>query len=103
MKPPKIIITSSDDGTLSGEAAENSLLADYKESEEDDSLTSALSILYCKLVVILGIALPITQLLTNEVPNAFYQSFYIYLYALSILFVFFVYGISFHQAEEYSE
>lgn len=100
MKPPKITITSSDNETISGE---NALLSEYKEIEENGSVTSALSILYCKLMVILGIALPITQLLTNEVPNAFYQSFYIYLYALSILFVFFVYGISFHQAEEYSE
>lgn len=103
MKPPKITITSSDNETITGEPEVDHLLEEQNISEGNDPLTSALSILYCKLVVILGIALPITQLLTNEVPNAFYQSFYIYLYALSILFVLFVYGISFHQAEEYSE
>ncbi|KAL5278662.1 hypothetical protein ACFFRR_003347 [Megaselia abdita] len=101
MKPPKITITC-DDETICEGSTEQKLLADYNRYEDDNPLNLYLSILYCKLVVILGIALPITQLLTNEVPNAFYQSFYIYLYAISILFVCFVYVISFHQAEEYN-
>uniref|UniRef100_T1GAH1 Uncharacterized protein n=1 Tax=Megaselia scalaris TaxID=36166 RepID=T1GAH1_MEGSC len=95
MKPPKITITTSENETIE-EFSEESV------PEGDDSLTSALSLLYGKFLIILGITLPITQLLTNQVPNPIYQSFYIYLYAISILFVLFIYGISICQSEEYS-
>lgn len=96
MKPPKITITTSENETIE-EFSEESV------PEGDDSLTSALSLLYGKFLIILGITLPITQLLTNKVPNPIYQSFYIYLYAISILFVLFIYGISICQSEEYSK
>lgn len=56
----------------------------------DDALSAALSALYAKIVVILGIAMPVTEVLTQRVPAAVYQSFYIYLYVTSIVFVVFL-------------
>lgn len=56
-----------------------------------DALTSALSAFYAKLVVVLGIAFPITDVLTPSTPNNFYQGFYLYLYVGSIAFVAFMY------------
>lgn len=43
------------------------------------------------MVVILGIALPITEILSNRIPAEVYQGFYVYLYIVSITFVIFIY------------
>lgn len=43
------------------------------------------------MVVILGIAMPVTEILSNRIPAEVYQGFYVYLYAVSISFVVFVY------------
>lgn len=56
-----------------------------------DSLSTALSALYAKMVVILGIALPITEILSNRISASVYQGFYVYLYVVSISFVVFIY------------
>lgn len=56
-----------------------------------DALTSSLSAFYAKLMVVLGIAFPITDVLSVKAPNKFYQGFYLYLYIGSILFVGFMY------------
>lgn len=57
-----------------------------------DALSTALSALYAKIVVILGIALPITEILSNRISAEVYQGFYVYLYFVSIVFVIFIYG-----------
>lgn len=62
-----------------------------------DALSTALSALYAKMVVILGIALPITEILSNRIPAEFYQGFYVYLYTISISFVVFVYVTQLRQ------
>lgn len=56
-----------------------------------DALSSALSALYAKIIVILGVALPITEILTSRIPKNIYTGFYLYLYTVSIAFVVFVY------------
>lgn len=56
----------------------------------DDALSSALSALYAKVIVILGVAMPITEVITQRIPAAVYHSFYIYLYVVSVLFVLFL-------------
>lgn len=56
-----------------------------------DALSSGLSALYAKIIVILGVALPVTEVLTSRIPSIVYQSFYVYLYGVSVLFVLFVY------------
>lgn len=60
-------------------------------SFSSDALSTALSALYAKMLVIMGIALPITEILSNRIPAEVYQGFYVYLYALSISFVVFIY------------
>lgn len=57
----------------------------------DDALTTALSAFYAKLIVVLGIAFPITDIVGAKAPNVFYQGFYLYLYMVSVTFVAFMY------------
>uniref|UniRef100_A0A182MBX3 Otopetrin n=1 Tax=Anopheles culicifacies TaxID=139723 RepID=A0A182MBX3_9DIPT len=57
-----------------------------------DALSTALSALYAKIVVILGIALPVTEILSSQIPANVYQGFYLFLYTVSIAFVIFVYA-----------
>lgn len=42
-------------------------------------------------MVLLGVCLPITEVITEQIPTYVYQGFYVYLYALSIIFVTFLY------------
>ena len=57
-----------------------------------DSLATALSVIYAKLFVILGIAFPVTEIISHKAPPAFYTGFYIYLYAVSVIFVVFMFA-----------
>ncbi|RVE41839.1 hypothetical protein evm_013504 [Chilo suppressalis] len=56
-----------------------------------EALSKALSALYAKLLVVLGLAFPVTEVIAN-VPAAYYQGFYLYLYLVSVLFVIFQYA-----------
>ncbi|KAJ8984444.1 hypothetical protein NQ317_012508, partial [Molorchus minor] len=58
----------------------------------DDSLTIILSALYAKLLVVLGMAFPITEIISKEVQPFFYQGYYLYLYLGSISFVAYLYA-----------
>nr|XP_023024623.1 otopetrin-2-like isoform X1 [Leptinotarsa decemlineata] len=53
----------------------------------DDALSKVLSALYGKLLVVLGIAFPVTEIISSEVQPFFYQGFYLYLYIGSLGFV----------------
>ncbi|KAL3266395.1 hypothetical protein HHI36_010572 [Cryptolaemus montrouzieri] len=57
----------------------------------NDALTTILSAFYAKLLVVLGIAFPITEILSKEVSASFYQGFYLYLYLGSISFLVIIY------------
>ncbi|XP_063530375.1 proton channel OtopLc-like isoform X1 [Cydia strobilella] len=57
-----------------------------------EALSKALSALYAKLLVVLGLAFPITEVIANGVPDAYYQGFYLYLYLVSVIFVVFQYA-----------
>ncbi|KAH8270987.1 hypothetical protein KR044_008421 [Drosophila immigrans] len=63
----------------------------------NDAISSALSATYCKLLVLLGVCLPITEVISEQIPTYVYQGFYVYLYAGSILFVIFVYISAFRN------
>ncbi|CAH0759135.1 unnamed protein product [Diatraea saccharalis] len=56
-----------------------------------EALSKALSALYAKLLVVLGLAFPVTEVIA-DVPDAYYQGFYLYLYLVSVLFVIFQYA-----------
>lgn len=55
-----------------------------------DALTSALSAFYAKLIVVVGIAFPIVDVLTPNTIKEIYKGFYFYLYIGSIGFVLFM-------------
>ncbi|CAD7090748.1 unnamed protein product [Hermetia illucens] len=59
----------------------------------DDALSTALSALYCKVLVLLGVAFPVTELITSKIPTHIYQGFYVFLYIGSLAFVVFVYAV----------
>lgn len=57
-----------------------------------DALTTILSALYAKLLVVLGMAFPITEIISPNVRPFFYQGFYLYLYLGSIAFLSYMYA-----------
>ncbi|KAJ2950695.1 hypothetical protein O0L34_g8955 [Tuta absoluta] len=57
-----------------------------------DALSKALSALYAKLLVVLGLAFPVTEVIANGVPDGYYQGFYLYLYLVSVMFIVFQYA-----------
>ncbi|KAJ8952056.1 hypothetical protein NQ318_010966 [Aromia moschata] len=65
---------------------------DWESNCFSDSLTIILSALYAKLLVVLGMAFPITEIISNEVQPFFYQGYYLYLYLGSIAFVAYMYA-----------
>ncbi|XP_017482492.1 PREDICTED: uncharacterized protein LOC108371439 [Rhagoletis zephyria] len=65
---------------------------DKNRRKGNDALSSALSAFYCKILVLMGVCLPITEVISHQIPNYVYQGFYVYLYAGSILFVAFLYA-----------
>ncbi|XP_005176136.2 proton channel OtopLc isoform X2 [Musca domestica] len=63
----------------------------------NDAISAALSATYCKVLVLLGVCLPITEVITEQIPTYVYQGFYVYLYVLSIVFVTFLYISAFRN------
>ncbi|KAG5875105.1 hypothetical protein JTB14_020238 [Gonioctena quinquepunctata] len=57
----------------------------------NDALCKILSAFYGKLLVVLGMAFPITEIISIEVHPFFYQGYYLYLYIGSISFVAYLY------------
>ncbi|KAG4074262.1 hypothetical protein HA402_008671 [Bradysia odoriphaga] len=58
----------------------------------DDALSTTLSAFYAKFLVVLGIAFPVTDILSQKAPPSFYQGFYLYLYIGSVAFVVYMYA-----------
>ncbi|XP_043190269.1 proton channel OtopLc-like isoform X3 [Amphibalanus amphitrite] len=59
-----------------------------------DSLVVIISALYCKLLVVIGLAFPLSEVISSNIPPFYYEVsevFYIYLYSCSILFLLYVY------------
>ncbi|XP_034255670.1 proton channel OtopLc-like isoform X2 [Thrips palmi] len=55
-------------------------------------ICTVISIQYVKLVVLLGLALPVSEVLVSDIfPQSFEQTFYLYLYLVSLLFMLYVY------------
>ncbi|CAL4067730.1 unnamed protein product, partial [Meganyctiphanes norvegica] len=62
------------------------------KGQGNDSLIACLSALYGKLLVVMGMAFPMAEVISTEkVPFTFYIGFYLYLYIGSILFLVYVY------------
>ncbi|CAH1110684.1 unnamed protein product [Psylliodes chrysocephalus] len=58
----------------------------------NDALSIILSALYAKLLVVLGMAFPIIQVISRNITPFYYQGFYLYLYLGSIAFVTYMYA-----------
>ncbi|XP_046803308.1 proton channel OtopLc isoform X2 [Lucilia cuprina] len=84
-----------------GENGSKSFQAKHQKEKNrrqgNDAISSALSATYCKLLVLLGVCLPITEVITEQIPTYVYQGFYVYLYSLSITFVVFLYISAFRN------
>lgn len=61
-------------------------------NRSDDILTSTLSAFYGKLLVVLGLALPITAAILPNSTATTYDGFYLYLYLGSLLFLCYMYA-----------
>ncbi|XP_043473488.1 uncharacterized protein LOC122505742 [Leptopilina heterotoma] len=53
---------------------------------------SSISILYAKLLIVVGVAIPVTASVSQQVPPALDQGFYLYLYIVSVVFLITLYS-----------
>ncbi|XP_021931657.1 otopetrin-2 isoform X1 [Zootermopsis nevadensis] len=58
-----------------------------------DALTTTLSALYGKLLVVMGIAFPMAEVISTYIPPSFYEGFYLYLYFGSMVFLLYMYAM----------
>uniref|UniRef100_A0A1I8NPZ8 Uncharacterized protein n=1 Tax=Stomoxys calcitrans TaxID=35570 RepID=A0A1I8NPZ8_STOCA len=88
------VTIQGDNGAKSFQAKQSKV---KNRRQGNDAISAALSALYCKLLVLLGVCLPITEVITEQIPTYVYQGFYVYLYALSIVFIGFLYVSAFRN------
>ena len=58
-----------------------------------DALATTLSALYGKLLVVMGIAFPMAEVISSYIPPSFYEAFYLYLYFGSMIFLLYMYAM----------
>ena len=56
-----------------------------------DSLQKAVTALYAKVLIILGLALPLSEVISANIAPEYFQLFYVYLFLGSLLYLIFVY------------
>ncbi|KAF5289935.1 hypothetical protein FQA39_LY14944 [Lamprigera yunnana] len=56
-----------------------------------DALATTLSALYGKLLVVMGTAFPMAEVISTYIPPSFYEVYYLYLYIGSMLFLLYMY------------
>ncbi|CAB0032125.1 unnamed protein product [Trichogramma brassicae] len=59
-----------------------------------DAFSTTLSALYGKLLVVMGIAFPMAEVISTYIPPSFYEAFYLYLYIGSMLFLVIMYLVT---------
>ncbi|KAK0177426.1 hypothetical protein PV328_001482 [Microctonus aethiopoides] len=57
------------------------------------ALATTLSALYGKLIVVMGIAFPMAEVISSYIPPSFYEAFYLYLYFGSMIFLLCMYAM----------
>ncbi|XP_055625237.1 proton channel OtopLc isoform X2 [Toxorhynchites rutilus septentrionalis] len=62
-----------------------------REIKPGEALATTLSALYGKLLVVMGIAFPMAEVISTYIPPSFYEGFYLYLYIGSMVFLLFMY------------
>ncbi|XP_015593555.1 proton channel OTOP1 isoform X2 [Cephus cinctus] len=58
-----------------------------------NALATTLSALYGKLLVVMGIAFPMAEVISTYIPPSFYEAFYLYLYFGSMIFLLYMYAM----------
>ncbi|CAG0916537.1 unnamed protein product [Notodromas monacha] len=58
----------------------------------NSGIAMGLSAMYGKLLVVLGFAFPLSEVISSHIPYSFYEAFYLYLYIGCIVFLLFIYG-----------
>lgn len=58
-----------------------------------DALATTLSALYGKLLVVMGTAFPMAEVISTYIPPSFYEAYYLYLYIGSMFFLFYMYTV----------
>ncbi|XP_029173835.1 proton channel OtopLc-like isoform X2 [Nylanderia fulva] len=64
-----------------------------------DALATTLSALYGKLLVVMGIAFPMAEVISTYIPPSFYEAFYLYLYFGSMIFLVYMYAMLFRDGK----
>ncbi|KYM81239.1 Otopetrin-2 [Atta colombica] len=64
-----------------------------------DALATTLSALYGKLLVVMGIAFPMAEVISTYIPPSFYEAFYLYLYFGSMIFLVYMYAMLFGDSK----
>lgn len=68
-----------------------------------DALATTLSALYGKLLVVMGIAFPMAEVISTYIPPSFYEAFYLYLYFGSMIFLVYMYAMLFTGSKKPSK
>lgn len=58
-----------------------------------DALATTLSALYGKLLVVMGTAFPMAEVISTYIPPSFYEIYYLYLYIGSMFFLLYMYMV----------
>ncbi|XP_030763668.1 proton channel OtopLc-like isoform X1 [Sitophilus oryzae] len=58
-----------------------------------DALATTLSALYGKLLVVMGTAFPMAEVISTYIPPSFYEAYYLYLYIGSMFFLLYMYTV----------
>lgn len=58
-----------------------------------DALATTLSALYGKLLVVMGTAFPMAEVISTYIPPSFYEVYYLYLYIGSMFFLLYMYMV----------
>ncbi|XP_073833057.1 proton channel otopetrin-like c [Musca autumnalis] len=60
--------------------------------KKSDALATLFSALYGKILVVMGIAFPMAEVISTYIPPSFYEVYYLYLYIGSMIFLLFMYA-----------
>lgn len=63
----------------------------FSPIDSGDELATTISALYGKLLVIMGIAFPMAEVISTFIPPSYFEVYYLYLYIGSMLFLLFMY------------
>lgn len=79
-------------GSISVNTVQNQSCPKRNSHAPHAEFISSISILYAKLLIVVGVAIPVTASVSQQVPPALDQGFYLYLYIVSVVFLITLYS-----------